>query len=310
MSDEILSRDQNHITVLGAVTDDSNQYITMLRVDPITKRLLVSATGGNFVAGSDTWVQYNKAGSLGADANFRFDYTNQVLMIGDGTPTYTVGTNNILSVTKNVAGYLGADIQNLNSGSTSSADLFITNDAGTDNTNYVDLGISSSLNTDPLFTLTGAGGGYLFNQSGNMYVGTATALKDLVLFTGGTLTANEGARLHDGGLFSIGLLNTTLGQLKLYGSTSGSVTIQPNAVAGSSIVLTAPATTGTIALTSQIPSVTGFANKDGSNWTFASQAVGDLVYASSGTAFTRLADVAAGQPLLSGGVTTAPTYAG
>ncbi len=43
--DEILKRDQNFITVLGGVTDDSNQNITMLRVDPVTKRLLVSAIG-------------------------------------------------------------------------------------------------------------------------------------------------------------------------------------------------------------------------------------------------------------------------
>ena len=45
MADEILKRDQNTITVLGGITDDSNQFITMLRVDPTTKRLLVSATG-------------------------------------------------------------------------------------------------------------------------------------------------------------------------------------------------------------------------------------------------------------------------
>ena len=41
-----------------------------------------------------------------------------------------------------------------------------------------------------------------------------------------------------------------------------------------------------------------------------SQTVGDLFYASSSTAVTRLADVVAGQPLLSGGTTTAPAYAG
>lgn len=44
MADEVLKRDQNHITVLGGITDDSNQFIKMLRVDPTTKRLLVSAT--------------------------------------------------------------------------------------------------------------------------------------------------------------------------------------------------------------------------------------------------------------------------
>src|SRR5574343_159956 len=42
----------------------------------------------------------------------------------------------------------------------------------------------------------------------------------------------------------------------------------------------------------------------------ASQAIGDLWYASSANATARLAAVAAGQPLLSGGVTTAPAYAG
>jgi len=46
MPDEILKRDQNHVTVLGGITNDSDQDVTMLRVDPITKRLLVSATGG------------------------------------------------------------------------------------------------------------------------------------------------------------------------------------------------------------------------------------------------------------------------
>lgn len=43
--DETLKRDQNFITVLAGITDDSNQFVTMLRVDPTTKRLLISATG-------------------------------------------------------------------------------------------------------------------------------------------------------------------------------------------------------------------------------------------------------------------------
>lgn len=46
MANEILKRDQNHITVLAGVTNDADQDVTMLRVDPITKRLLVAATGG------------------------------------------------------------------------------------------------------------------------------------------------------------------------------------------------------------------------------------------------------------------------
>jgi hypothetical protein len=47
MADEILKRDENSSVVLGGITDDSSQYIRMLRVNPITGRLLVSDTGGS-----------------------------------------------------------------------------------------------------------------------------------------------------------------------------------------------------------------------------------------------------------------------
>ena len=53
MANEILKRDANFITVLGGVTDDADQDIMMLRVDPVTKRLLVktnSSSGGYQVA--------------------------------------------------------------------------------------------------------------------------------------------------------------------------------------------------------------------------------------------------------------------
>lgn len=42
--DEILKNDQNFVRVLGGVTNDADLDVTMLRVDPITKRLLVSAS--------------------------------------------------------------------------------------------------------------------------------------------------------------------------------------------------------------------------------------------------------------------------
>lgn len=42
--DEILKRDQNFVTVLAGVTNDADQDIRMLRVDPITKRLLVTSS--------------------------------------------------------------------------------------------------------------------------------------------------------------------------------------------------------------------------------------------------------------------------
>lgn len=66
---------------------------------------------------------------------------------------------------------------------------------------------------------------------------------------------------------------------------------------------------GTDATTMTFPTTSKtIAANDGSNWTFASQAIGDLVYASSTTAFARLAAVAVGQVLSSAGTGTAPAW--
>ncbi len=51
-----------------------------------------------------------------------------------------------------------------------------------------------------------------------------------------------------GALLDVGLAGTTLGVIRLEGSTSGYVDLQPNATAGS-VTITLPATTGTAALT-------------------------------------------------------------
>lgn len=85
MADEILKRDQNTITVLGGVTDNAAQDIKMLRVDPTTKRLLVSASGGglsletdgtpngdqsllNLAAGTNITLTDNGTGTVTIDA--------------------------------------------------------------------------------------------------------------------------------------------------------------------------------------------------------------------------------------------------
>lgn len=56
MADEILKRDQNSAVVLGGITDDVNQNIKMLRVNPVTGRLLISGTGLGIVELSSTEV--------------------------------------------------------------------------------------------------------------------------------------------------------------------------------------------------------------------------------------------------------------
>jgi len=77
MSDEIIKREGNFRTVGAAVTQDTAKDISMLRVDPVTKYLLVSVAADT--TGSQTASQI-----ASRDGNFRpvclgWDETNGVL---------------------------------------------------------------------------------------------------------------------------------------------------------------------------------------------------------------------------------------
>lgn len=74
---DVLKRDQNFVTVAGAITNDVSQDVTMLRVDPTTGYLLVSVSSGAATAASNAQVAKR-------DQNFvpvcmAWDDTNQVL---------------------------------------------------------------------------------------------------------------------------------------------------------------------------------------------------------------------------------------
>lgn len=97
--DEVLKRDQNFVTVLAGVTDDSDEDITMLRVDPITKRLLVKATGiasgdvvGPATSTDNAIVRFDgTTGKLIQNSGITIDDTNHIIAVigAMGTPSYT-----------------------------------------------------------------------------------------------------------------------------------------------------------------------------------------------------------------------------
>ena len=94
---EQLKRDQNHVTVQGAVTDDVNQTVEPWRADATTKRLLVAAV----VAGSEN-------GKILVDAaDTTYDYIATKLVAGSGI-TLTVlnpGGNETLEIASAAASY-------------------------------------------------------------------------------------------------------------------------------------------------------------------------------------------------------------
>ena len=78
MASEIILRDENHITVEAGVSDDANQDITMLRVDPVTGYLLVAIS-------STTATSANTNSVARRDQNhipvcLGYDETNDILV--------------------------------------------------------------------------------------------------------------------------------------------------------------------------------------------------------------------------------------
>jgi hypothetical protein len=83
-------------------------------------------------------------------------------------------------------------------------------------------------------------------MGGNLTIGTATAAKTVKLHTGGTTSTNLRATVADTSFTLAPAVD-----LVLSGSTSGTTTLKSAAIAASSVI-TFPAATGTVALTSDI----------------------------------------------------------
>lgn len=105
----------------------------------------------------------------------------------------------------NSVNYLQVNLQNFTPAG--SGDYVISADISTDTTNYLDLGINNSTYSDPLYNATKKLDGYLFVQGpattgsgGNLVIGTATTLTNLIFIVGGTTANNIVAKMTANGL--------------------------------------------------------------------------------------------------------------
>lgn len=115
-------------------------------------------------------------------------------VIGQGVTSYTSFSAVLAELYGNVDSFAQLYAQNLNDGSSASADLVAYNDLGDGLTNFVDVGINSSNYSSvdyPIFTPNSS---YAFNDGGEMFVGSAT--DDVVFFAGGVDTTDEAARIN------------------------------------------------------------------------------------------------------------------
>ena len=75
--DEIIKRDENHRTVGAGVSNDSDKTIEMLRVDPITKYLLIHVNSA--LSNTGTANQIAKRDGNHRPVCLAWDDTNKVL---------------------------------------------------------------------------------------------------------------------------------------------------------------------------------------------------------------------------------------
>ena len=119
----------------------------------------------------------------------------------------TTNSYNAIVARGSLNNYFQMNIQNLSNGNTASSDLVATADNGTENINYVDLGMNSSGNTQSVFG--NPDDAYLYTTGNNFLIGTGTTAKALVFMTGGT-TQSTNERMRIDGSGNLGVNKTVM----------------------------------------------------------------------------------------------------
>lgn len=177
----------------------------------------VDGNGRISVGGSDSITFYNSGVAAVPLATMKAVIGAGYFGIGTINPIapFTVVSNSVTQIA--LAGGLGdfegslngtiqLNIRNANTSSGASSDLIATADNGTDNNNYIDLGINGSAYSQASWTINGATDGYLYTNDGGLAIGTAntTVRKPIQFFVGGVLASNEAMRISSTSNVGIG----------------------------------------------------------------------------------------------------------
>ena len=153
----------------------------------------LSVTGNVSITGNVTQISGNSGQFFGNTAGFGALYAG----IATG---YLLEPQIVTQITSNYNGYSGGiNMQNINSGSNASSDLFISADNGTLYDGFSDFGLGSSSYAYSGYTLIGPNDGYwivtgnTITNGGNMIMSTGYN-NDIIFAQGGTNTGNEVAR--------------------------------------------------------------------------------------------------------------------
>jgi hypothetical protein len=185
---------ENDTWEVGIGTYTSGGSRTLTRATIISSSNAGSAV--NFAAGTkDVFITYpaEKAIYEEANGNVLID-GGPITVVGSNVTSYTTFSAALGELYANVDSFAQLYAQNYSNGSSASGDFVVyRNDATNDTSKFVDMGINSSNYSSVDYPIFSAGSAYVFNDGGEMFVGSAT--DDLVLFAGGVDTTDEAVRI-------------------------------------------------------------------------------------------------------------------
>jgi hypothetical protein len=300
------------------------------------------ATGSVLISGGvGAAPSYSSSPTISGTTTSGFFIANGTITGSRSQGAYAYGTlgysdiNIYASFASSVNNYTQIVVQNTNAGASASTNILVSNNLGTASTYFGEFGMNSSG-----FTGTGAFNAastvYLDATSADLAIGTTTANAIHFVVNGG---ATDAATISSAGVFSLGTAlavssggtgaGTFTANGVIYGNTTSALGVTAAGTTGQVLVATtsgAPSwgaipstaavtsisfgTTGLTPSTATTGAVTVAGTLVAANGGTGQSlyAVGDLLYASTTTALSKLADVATGSVLVSGGVGVAPAY--
>ena len=118
-----------------------------------------------------------------------------ITVVGTGVTSYTTFGAALAELYANLNSFAQFYAQNLNGGASASTDIVAYNNLGDGTNNFIDMGISSSNYTEAAYPIFTPASGYVYNDGGELIIGTATATKDVLLFAGGVAATDWAARI-------------------------------------------------------------------------------------------------------------------
>lgn len=171
----------------------------------LTFTVVVGNTGVT-AAGAKGDIQLKATGAnleVESASGFGLNYStaNHSLTIG---PAGTNLSNNPCSINGNIDGFIQSNVQNIAAGASASSDIVATANNGTDNVNYIDVGINSSTYADVAYT-GGPDDSYILNLGGDLVLSVGSSGKGLRVTTNGSTDADEKFSITSAGNVVVGI---------------------------------------------------------------------------------------------------------